>query len=261
MSSVSVAKLRIVGLICTCQENGMSILYIANAFAQNMNAGIVSCHRGVVGFLVSPFSSCPHHFSAGASCPCARPSTTSFSAAIPPFHGSVNNPVDSVSQAEPGVSTTEASSVLSSSCMASSLEKEDRERLLPRAELDDEACRLRGGGFSIGSLCSKTVSAKLGDADSDPRLAKAVGGMRRRKDDCRDGGECGVESKCSLGVRIGDDEDRLDRLCPRRSLVGMPNRAPAAGREGRLARREGGMGTWTGRVGKCASDPRRRALS
>jgi hypothetical protein len=216
------------------------------------------CHRGVVLVLVSPSSSRNRHSFTGTSCPCPRNSMTGFSAAtIPPFHGSTNNPVVSVSMAEPGVSTTEVPSVLSSS----SLEKEDRERLLPRAELDDEACRLRGGGFSTGSLCSKTDSVKPGDADSDPRLAKAVGGIRRRKDDWRAGGECGVESDGSLGVRRGDDEDKLDRLCPRRSLVGIPKRASAAGRDPRLARIEGGMGAWTGRVGKCASEPRRRTLS
>jgi hypothetical protein len=44
----------------------MFILYIANAFAQNMNAGIVLCRRGVVIVLVSPFSSCAHHSLAGA---------------------------------------------------------------------------------------------------------------------------------------------------------------------------------------------------
>jgi hypothetical protein len=220
------------------------------------------CRRSVVVVLVSPSSSRGRHSFTGTSCPCPRHSMTGSSAAtIPPFHGSMNNPVDSVSMAEPGVSTTEVPSVLSSSSVASSLEKEDRERLLPRAELDDEACRLRGGGFSTGSLCSKTDSVKPGDADSDPRLAKAVGGMRRRKDDCRAGGECGVGSECFLGERIGDEEDKLDRLCPRRSLVGIPKRASAAGRDPRLARMEGGMGAWTGRVGKWASDPRRRTLS
>jgi hypothetical protein len=220
------------------------------------------CHRGVVVVLVSPSCSRNRHSFTGTSCPCPRNSMIGFSAATtPPFHGSVNNPVVSVSTAEPGVSTIEVPSVLSSSSIASSLEKEDRERLLPRVELDDEACRLRGGGFSTGSLCSRTDSVKPGDAESDPRLAKAVGGMRRRKDDCRAGGECGVESDCSLGVRIGDDEDKLDLLCPRRSLVGIPKRASAAGRDPRLARIEGGIGAWTGRVGKWASEPRRLTLS
>lgn len=219
------------------------------------------CHRVVVVVLVSPSSSRGRHSFTG-SCPCPRSSMTGFSAATTPFfHGSMNSPVVSVSMAEPGVSTTEVPSVLSSSSIASSLENEDRERLLPRAELDEEACRLRGGGFSTGSLCSRTDSVKPGDADSDPRLAKAVGGIRRRKDDCRVGGECGVGSDCSLGVKRGDDEDKLDRLCPRRSLVGIPKRASAAGRDPRLARIEGGMGAWTGRVGKCASEPRRRTLS
>jgi hypothetical protein len=220
------------------------------------------CHRGVVVVLVSPSSSRDRHSFTGTSCPCPRSSMTGFSAATTPFfHGSMNSPVVSVSMAEPGVSTTEVPSVLSSSSIASSLENEDRDRLLPRAELDDEACRLRGGGFSTGSLCSRTDSVKPGDADSDPRLAKAVGGMRRRKDDCRAGGECGEGSKWSLGVRIGDDEDKLDRLCPRRSLVGIPKRASAAGRDPRLARMEGGMGAWIGRVGKWASEPRRLTLS
>jgi len=52
------------------------------------------------------------------------------------------------------------------------------------------------------------------------------------------------------GARMGEDEDKLDRLCPRRSLVGIPNKASAAGSEPRLARIEGGMGACTGRVGK-----------
>ena len=148
------------------------------------------CHRGVVVVPVSLSPSVIRHAHTGRGSP--SPSITSFSApTTPPFHGSMNNPVDSVSEAEPGVSTTEVSSLLSSSCIASSLEKELRERLLP----DNEVCRLRGGGFSTGSLCSTTDSVKLGDADSDPRLAKAVGGIRRRKDDIRGGGECSMGSE------------------------------------------------------------------
>ena len=241
--------------VYTCQDDKVFVLYIADSFAKDVNSGIVR-----VMVASSLFSYLPSLFHS-SFLPSPRTSTTCLSAtANPPFHGSMNRPVGSVSLAEPGVSTTEVSSVLSSSSIASSLEKEDRDRLLPRAELDADACRLRGGGFSAGSLCSKTDSVKPGDADSDPRLAKAAGGMRRRKV-CRVGEECGVEPECSFGVRIGDVEDKLERLCPRRSLAGIPKRAAAAGRDPRLARMEGGMGAWTGRVGKCASEPRRRALS
>jgi len=189
-SLVSLAKLGLADLVYTCQDDKLFILYIANEFAQDMNIGIVCVivASSLSRYLVS--SSVIHHAATGHASP--SPSSTSFFApTTPPFHGSMNNPVDSVSEAEPGVSTTEVSSVLSSSCMASSLEKELRERLLP----DDEVCRLRGGGFSAGSLCSTTDSVKLGDTDSDPRLAKAVGGIRRRKDDGRGGGECSMGSE------------------------------------------------------------------
>jgi hypothetical protein len=105
-------------------------------------------------------------------------------------HGSEKSSLASVSDTELGVSTADVSSVLSSpSCMSSSLEKEDRDRALPRVELEHDVCLFRDGLYSWCSPCSATDSGRRGDVGSDPLLAKAEGGIRRRNAVWREGGE------------------------------------------------------------------------
>lgn len=137
--------------------------------------------------------------------------------ALSAAHGSEKRSLASVSETELGVSTAEVSSVLSSpSWMSSSLKNEDRDRALPRVELEHEVCLLRVGLYSSDSPCSVTHSGRRGDVGRDPLLAKADGGIRSRNA-WREGEEWGMSAWSDRGVlagMMGDVEDRLDLLCP-----------------------------------------------